>query len=161
MGLFHAVFLGTVIGVRNAPLAYIVWDIEAVHLPPPLVLNRPYSEEHGSVEWEMIARMLHDLPVFDDDNGTCFNHSEKATRGTIIAATIQSFKRRQNGRGDWRVIIAQHYGDDKWESDIKSSDDFLKTRIWKGNKNHSLERFIGQHSSGYITLQQCAEHVTY
>ena len=104
----------------------------------------------------MIARLSHEHPVFDDDNATCFNHLEEATRGMIIAATIQPFKRRRNGRVAWRAIITHHFGDDKWESEIKSSDDFLKNRIWKGNKNHSLERFIEQHRSAYITLQQCA-----
>ena len=86
----------------------------------------------------MIARLSHEHPVFDDDNATCFNHLEEATRGTIIAATIQPFKRRQNGRGSWKAIIAQHCGYDKWEADIKISDDFLKTRIWKVNKNWIL-----------------------
>ena len=109
----------------------------------------------------MISQLSYEHPVFDDDNATYFNHLEEATRGSIIAATIQPFKRRQNGRGAWRAIIAQHCGDDKWEAEIKSSDDFLKTKIWKGNTNHSLERFMEKHSSAYITLQQCAEHVTY
>ena len=64
-------FWGTVIGVRNAPLAYIVQEIEAVPVvAPPLILNRPYSEEHGSVEREIIARLSHDHPVFDNDNAT-------------------------------------------------------------------------------------------
>ena len=109
----------------------------------------------------MIARMSHEHSLFDDDNATCFNHLEEATHGTIISVTIPPFKRRRNGRGAWRAIIAQHCGDDKWEADIKSSDDFLKTRIWKGNENHSLERFMKQHRSTYITLQQCDEHFTY
>ena len=90
----------------------------------------------------MIARMSHEHNIFDDDNVTCFNHLVEATCGTIITATIQPFKRRQNNRCAWRAIIAQHCDDDKWEAKIKSSDDFLKTKIWKGNTNHSLELFI-------------------
>ena len=88
-------FWGKVIGVRNVPLVYIVWEIAQVHmLPPPIVPNRPFYGEHGSVEQEMIAKLLHEHPVVDNDNGTCFNHLEEATRGTIIAATIHPFKRR-------------------------------------------------------------------
>ena len=106
-------FWGTVIGFQNSPLAYIVREIAKVPmLPPPLVPNIPYSEEHGIVEWEMIARLPYEHPVFDDDNVTCFNHLEEATRGTIIPAAIQTFKRRRNGRGAWRAIIVHHYGDD-------------------------------------------------
>ena len=38
-------FWGTVIGVRNAPLEYIIWEIAKVlMLPPLLVPNIPYSE---------------------------------------------------------------------------------------------------------------------
>ena len=155
-------FWGTVIRVRNSPLAYVVRADAAVPAVAPLLMpGRPYSEEHGSVEREMIARLSHDHPVFEDDNATCFNNLEEATRGTIIAATIQPFKRRRNGRGAWLAILSQHCGDDKWEAEIKTSDDFLKTKLWKGNTNHSLEKFMEQHRSAYITLQQCAEHVTY
>ena len=114
-------FWGTVIGFRNAPLAYIVREIAKVPmLPPPLITNRPYYEEHGSVERETIARLSHEQLVFDDDNGTCFNRLKEATRGTIIAATIQPFKHRRNGQGAWRGIITQNCGDDNWEAEIKS-----------------------------------------
>ena len=139
-------FWGTMIGVQNSPLAYIVWEIAKVPMvPPPLVPKRPYSKEHGSVEREMISQLSHEHPVFDDDNATCFNHLEEATHGTIIAVTIQPLKRLRNGRVAWRSIIAQHCGDDKWEAEIKSSYEFLKIKIWKGNTNHSLERFMEKH----------------
>ena len=87
------------IAVRNAKVPM---------LPPPLIPNRPYSKEHGSVYQEIIARLLHENPIFDDDTATCFNHLEEATRGTIIDATIQPFKRHRNGQGAWRAIIAEH-----------------------------------------------------
>ena len=49
-------FWVTVIGVRNASLAYIVREISKVPMvPSQLVPNRPYLEEHGSVERKMIA----------------------------------------------------------------------------------------------------------
>ena len=88
-------FWGTVIGVQKATLAYIVREIAKVPMPSPHSFpTNINSEEHGSVEREIIDRLLHEHPVFDDDNATCFNHSEEATCGTIIAATIQTFKRR-------------------------------------------------------------------
>ena len=36
-----------------------------------------------------------------------------------------------------------------------------QTKIWRGNTNHSLEQLMEQHSLAYMTLQQCAEYVTY
>jgi hypothetical protein len=155
-------FWSTAIGVRNAPLAYVTRETVAVANPAPaLLINMPYSEAHGSIEMEMVERFSHDDAVYRDDNATCFNYLEEATRSTVVAATIQPHKRRRDGRGAWLAILSQHCGNDKWESEIKTSDDFLKTKIWKGNTNHSLEKFLEQHRSAYITLQSCAEHLDY
>ncbi len=57
--------------------------------------------------------------------------------------------------------MSQHAGVDKWEKELNLQESFMKTRIWKGNSNFSLEKFIEQHRSAYISMQQCSEHVTY
>lgn len=56
------------IGVRNAPLAYVIRENEAVPPPPPLKAGEPYSEAHGSVREEMIARLSHVHGLFHDDS---------------------------------------------------------------------------------------------
>ena len=35
---------------------------------PPLAQNSPHSEEYGSVEDELVERVLHHQPLFKDDN---------------------------------------------------------------------------------------------
>jgi hypothetical protein len=37
----------------------------------------------------------------------------------------------------------------------------LHTRLWKGQSNFTLERFIAQHRNAFVSMQAAAEHVTY
>ena len=151
-----------VIGVRHAPLAYVIRPDDTVVMPPPaLAHQRPYSNEHGSVEAELIARLSHNHPLFRDDNQKVFHLLEEATRNTAYGATIKPFSRTKNGRDAYLALISQHAGRDKWEKELRTQENFMKTRVWKGNTNFSLERFIEQHRAAFISMQQCAEHVPF
>ena len=49
-----------VIGVRMIPLSYVIrTDVSVPAVAPPLEINKPHSEEHGSVEAELIACASH------------------------------------------------------------------------------------------------------
>ena len=37
----------------------------------------------------------------------------------------------------------------------------MHTRVWKGQSNFTLERFIAQHRNAFVSLQAAAEHVKY
>jgi hypothetical protein len=53
-------YLGQKVGVRNAPLAYVVRAGAIVPaVPPPLQVGEPHSAEHGSIKGDLIARMTH------------------------------------------------------------------------------------------------------
>ena len=56
---------------------------------------------------------------------------------------------------------AVYAGKDKWGSEIKRQDDLLHTRQWKGQLNFPLEGFITQHQNGFVSMQQCTDHVEY
>ena len=59
------------IGVRYAPLSYVVCEDEAVPATvPALAPNQPYLTEHGSIEDELVARADHNDGLFRDDNAT-------------------------------------------------------------------------------------------
>ena len=104
------------LGVRKAPLAYVVRKGEAVVLPgPPLAMNQPHSTEHGSVEEELIAPLSHTHSLFRDDNKMVYDFLEAVTRSTIYAASIKPSQRTKNGRKAYTALIAQHAGEDKWE----------------------------------------------
>jgi hypothetical protein len=37
----------------------------------------------------------------------------------------------------------------------------LHNRQWKGQSNFSLEKFMAQHHNAFVSMCQCAEHVTF
>ena len=49
-------FLHQTVGVRTIPLAYVIRsNVDVSPQAPPLQENQPHSEQHGSVEAEMVA----------------------------------------------------------------------------------------------------------
>ncbi len=155
-------FLHCVQGINQAPLAYVIRPKVEVPAPaPPLARHLPHSEQHGSIEGELIFRLSHTSPTFRDDNSTVYHYLEEATRGTVYSTTLKPFSRKKDGRGAWVALVSQHAGNDKWEKELKMQESLLKSRVWKGNSNFSLEKFIEQHRSAYLSLQQCAEHVPF
>ena len=109
----------------------------------------------------MIARASHTHPLFRDDNSAVYYLLEKATRGTSYAPTIKPYQRSKQGREAWRSLVNQYAGDDKWEAELKRQDDLLHNRVWKGQSNFSLEKFIAQHRNACVSMRQSAEHVTF
>ena len=153
-------FLSQVIGHREIPLSYLIRDTDIVPVAAPVLLNhRSYSAEHASVEGELIARASHEHEKYKDDNARLYGYIEEATRTTQYAASIRTFSRKKDGRAAWKAINAQFAGKDKWQQAIKDQENFIYTRVWKGNTNFSLESFANQHRNGGVTLERCAEHV--
>jgi hypothetical protein len=154
-------FLHRKIGVRMVPLAYVVREAVLPPAPQPLATNLPHSEQYGSVEGELIARASHAHPLFRDDNSAVYFLLEEATRGTSYAPTIKPYQREKQGRDAWRSLVNQYAGEDKWQSELKRQDELLHNRQWKGQSNFSLEKFIAQHRNAFVSMRQCAEHVTF
>jgi predicted DNA-binding WGR domain protein len=154
-------YLHRVIGVRNIPLAYVIRPEAAV---PPIgaqAAGAPHSNEHEAIETELIARAAHGHALFREDNSAVYYKLEEATRATSYAASIKPFQRAKNGRMAWLALSTQYAGNDKWEAEIKRHEQLLHTRLWKGQSNFTLERFIAQHRNAFVSMQAAAEHVTY
>lgn len=121
-------FLSQSYGVRKAPLSYIIrGHVNVDPVAPPLLHRRPHSDEHGSVEGELIARLDHTSPLYRDDNQQVYHYLEEATRSTIYSATLKPFQRRKDGRAAYLALISQHAGDDKWEKELKEQETLMKT----------------------------------
>jgi hypothetical protein len=143
------------------PLVYVVRKLVPVPAPPPFLSNDlSYSNTHGSVDGEMIARASHTHPMFRNDNSAVYYLLEEATRGTSYAPTIKPYQQTKQGREAWRSLVNQYAGQDKWEAEVKRQDDLLHNRQWKGQSNFSLEKFIAQHRNAYVSMRQCVEHIT-
>jgi len=153
-------YCGTIIGVRDVPLTFVLRDLVAVTNPPPGRLRtEPYSVEHGSVQAELIARVSHSHPVFGDDSGKIWDLLEEATRTTPIASTIAPFKATKNGRGAYLSVILQHAGVDKWEAIVKKADHQMRASRFKGNTQLTLEKHCNQHRQNFIYLQEAGKYV--
>ena len=79
----------------------------------------------------------------------------------MYTASIKSFQRAKQGREAWLAITVQYAGKDKWAAEIKQQEQLLHTRVWKGQSNFSLEKFIAQHRNAFVSMQACAEHIQY
>ena len=153
-----------VIGKRHAPVNYVFREEEVVSPGGPAFLaNQPHSLEHGSVEGELIARLSFDHPLYRNDNELVYTILAKALQGSKYAATIARFRRNgvMDGRGAYLAVKSQHAGKAVWEAQIKTSDDFLKTRLWTGNANITLEAHIDGHRMAFVALTEASSHVAY
>jgi hypothetical protein len=152
----------SIIGSRNAPLSYVLRPDKNRPDPlPPLDVGKPWSETYGSIRNEMEFCLDHDHPVFDDDNRIIFNMLHDALQGSTFGATINPFKRKQDGMGAWRSLKEQHAGKDRWDAEVKRETTFLTTQIWKGNGSITLAKHSNKHRNAFISLETCAMHVDY
>ena len=124
-----------------------------------LLPDEPHFEEHGSIEQEMVARASHHHALFKVDNGAVYDVLDIALRGTGYAPTIVQFRRTRDGREAFLAMIGQHAGKDVWETMIRNSEEFVKTRKWTGTTNVTLASHMAKHRSSHISLTEAAEHI--
>jgi hypothetical protein len=85
---FH-LHLGKKVGVRKAPLLYVVRavaDVPAIALP--CQAGEPHSEVNESIEGDMAARLLHTHALYKIDNGLVFDLVENAVCGSLLFARL-------------------------------------------------------------------------
>ena len=155
-------YLHQTIGAGTIPFAFVSREVVDISAPAPeFATGRPHSEIHGSVEAELILQASHTHLLYRNDNSKIYYKLDEATRGTSYAIPIKPFQRRKDGRGAWTSLTRQYASDDKWQFEIKRQDDLLHTRVWKGQRNFTLEWFIVQHCNAYVSMEVCATHVPY
>ena len=154
--------LNRCIGVRTVPLSYVIRNNVTRDLAcPPLKTNQPYSELHGSVQGDLIARASHTHGLYNDDNATVYYKLEEACRTTTYAASIAPFQKKKDGRSAFLALKSQYAGDDKWHLEIKKQDEILHQRKWRGQSNFTLEKFVQLHRVAFVSMQACVQHVPF
>ena len=107
-------FFAKKVGTRGDPLAYVLRSNAVPDpVPSPLLPNRPYSEDNGSVFSESIVRASHDHPLFSDDIAEVQEFLEEAYVGTHVHPTLKSFSRRKDGRSSWLAILEQFMSEER------------------------------------------------
>ena len=86
-------YLHRIIRSHMIPLAYVIHE----HVNPPgtatpCATSQPHSEEHGSVEMDMIMLASHDHALFHEDNAKVYIKLEEATHSTMYAALIKPYQ---------------------------------------------------------------------
>ena len=150
------------IGSMTIPLSYVIRENVPVPGPvPALAADLPHSRDHGSVEADLIARASHAHPLFRDDNAEVYFDLEKALRSTSYLASIKPFQRGRNGRDAFIAVCNQYAGEYKWQAELQKQEEIVHNRVWKGQGNYTLDRFVAQHRNAFIMMQECAVHVPY
>jgi len=145
------------------PLCYVLREKEEREDPPPPLAADQAHAQDGSYHEELIARAPLKGPTFQADDNLVWHALDESTRGQTQNTTVQQFYRRNKGQGRkaFFSIIAQHLGDDKWNSEVKKHEAVLHGAQWKGTGNQRLEHFIGLHRNAYNGLVLCEKHIQY
>ena len=152
--------LAQLIGVRHAPLAYIVRDEAAVNpVPPALLAGEPFAEVYGSVEGEMIARLSHAHPLYKSDNGQVFDVIESALRGTALSPSIAQYRKTRDGRAAFLALKAQHAGRDVWDRIQRDAENKLQNLKWTGTTSMTLQGHMAMHRREFCSLLDCSGHI--
>ena len=151
----------SIIGKRGIPLYYVVRPESAFEpVPPALLTDQAYSDEHGSVESEMIAHASHNHALYSLDNRDVFDRMERATRGNLtFAGTLTAYRRRKDVRSAFMAYEGQHAGQDVWEAMIKKSEFFMQNTKWNGNTSIKFIAHSSKHRQLYTEMTEAAEHV--
>jgi hypothetical protein len=146
--------------VCYAPLSYLICEIAMVNpVPPVLQVGEPFAEEYGSVEGEMIARLLHTHPLYKLDNGQVFDVIEAALRGTSISPSIAQFCKTHDGCAAYLALVSQHAGRDVWDKLQREAEHKLQNVKWNGQTTITLQQHMSMHCWKWITLQDCSEYI--
>ena len=150
----------------KGPLSYVLRDDAAVpdEAIDPLLVNDTgnvisYYGNSGSLLQELVNRLPHEGPIFQNDNSTVFGKIEEAARGTSVESTIKSFARKKDGRGAFQALIANHAGETKYRSIMKRRMNLLQNIKWNG-KSYALESHVSNHRQAFDDLKDCAQHIT-
>jgi len=156
---FHETLKRT-FGTRRIPLAYATRPDAATATPPPaLAQDQPYSDEHGSMMEEYIARATHSHTNFNSDNSLLYGLLEVATRSTMYAASIQAFAKKRDGRGAYLALKEQHLGVARWMTEIQKHEYTMYSIRWKGTGNFTIQQHVSNHRNAYTQLAAAGMHV--
>jgi hypothetical protein len=156
MGLY----LGKKVGVRNAPLSYVVrLDANVPAITPPRQAGEPHSEMYKPIEGDSTVRLLHTHALFKVNNGTVFDLVESSIQGSDVPPMIAPFCKTQNGHGAMLALKSQHAGKAIWDCLVKEAKHTLSNKVWSGNTPTTLAQHMGMHCHAWITLTECAEHI--
>ena len=120
--------------------------------PPPLLHNRPYSNESGSVMMELVNRSSFEDPNFVQENAEFLNILEEGFEGSHVYPTLKAFRKKKDGRKAWMAIMSQYMSVETWRNELKRVEGIVTKRVWKGDGTETLEEFFALHRNFNTTM---------
>src|SRR5210317_240275 len=158
---FHQ-FLKTKVGSMDIPIK-LAWVIrKEVNVPAPgtLQTNRPWSQEHGSFDAELIARARHTLIGYDMDNQHVYQYLCDGLRNTKYQATLDIYEESQDGRGAYFALLDQHMGKSAWRRMVLDANDYFTKATWNGSSSSNpFDNYANKHRMHYNNIVNAAKHV--
>ena len=88
-----------------------------------------------------------------------FQIIDRATAGHDVSATIDPYRRAQDGRGAYLAIMSQHAGKAVWDRNAKDALSVLTTRTWSGSTSTTLLQHTSMQCKAFIQLTKSNKHV--
>ena len=144
----------------KGPLRYVLRENSEIpsELEDPLEVNAHYGAS-GSLMDELVSRLPHTGPIYRNDNKSVFLKIDEAARGTSVESTVKAFSRRNDGRGAFNALIANHAGDTKYRAIMKKRMHLLQSIKWNG-RAYPLETHVSNHRQAVDDLNECSQHIT-
>ena len=106
-----------------------------------------------------MTRLSHNYILLQNDI-TLFNGIlEEAICGTIYETTIKTFQRTHDGCGDYKALMAQHAGKDKWIVVLRDTTLYVNSSKWNGNTSFTLQNHVERCRAAYVDIETAAMHV--
>ena len=143
------------------PLAYVIRDeanVEPEAIDTLLDANSYYGKS-GSLIQELINRTEHEEPIYRSDNNRVFVKIAEAVKGTSCESTVKSFARTKDERRAYLALIANHTGEVKYRSLLKSSMNYLQQVKWSGNQ-FPFGTHVSRHRKAHDQIIECSNHIS-
>ena len=147
--------LDSIVGSRGIHLFYLTWEKDVpTELGPDLLDDKPYIEEHVSVEIFLIIRETHNHPLMKQYDHKLFELLVKSWSGTGINSCItgnrKSFK---EGRKLFLQAVKELSGKERMKKMIWDNEDILtKSKFSDAGKN-KLNQQVGIHWPAFGKLE--------
>lgn len=141
-------------------MGYVIHKDVRVEKDPkdhPILDKKCFSEKHGSLRNELIARRTHDDRVYDSNNEMVYNFLREAFKGTKYLSILKDFEKTSDGRGVWMQFIKNHGDESRWDQSYAKLESVL-ARKWKSLGDMTLVDHVGTLQKIFERMNLACEH---
>ena len=147
------VYLGSFLGVKNAPLSYVVRAVQE-HPPNPDPATGVADSKYSSFSEEVTARAPHFLAgnalpyvdTFIQDNTTVWNLMRNLCKDAPCWTVIRPWARAKDGRSAFWALYNHYLGASRVDNMASTAEKNLETAQYEGeSKRWSFDHYVRAH----------------